>query len=270
MLRPREENKRIHNKRNIKKEAFRARVIITTALVLWGMAAINLCVSTWKTYTNKEDVVNAFTDVIYSELTADISANGYYGNMELSETAKYIILEEIADRIGINRYNIVSDEDGSTILSQTSVNGNVVLKLITVCQTVAGQSVGEKQYLCMDIKLNQTIGAADTYRNILEEVIKDYGMDTNVNVNLSGSVSGRMNLLDMQGMKETLMGEIGGSVKAEKNTEDIYTVYGYDKDIEHYITMGKEKVNVNITMAYDEIHDRTMISLATPINNQDY
>lgn len=263
MLRPREEKKR---KLNI----IKAKSIIAAALVLWGMSVGSLCVNTWKTFNRQEDVVNAFSHVIYNDLRASISANGYYGNMELSETGKYIILEDIAKRIGINRYDIQSDDEGCTSLKQNSVNGAVELKLITMSSQAALQSVELRQYLCINIILNNTIKSADAYRQIVKDILKDYGINTNVNVNLSGVVAGKLEMDEMRRLKESLLEETKGREVIEKCTDDIYTVYGYDKDIEDYISIGKEKVNVNITMSYDEINECTRINLSTPINNQDY
>ncbi|MDO5402690.1 MAG: YwmB family TATA-box binding protein [Eubacteriales bacterium] len=263
MLRPREEKKKTLR-------AFKTKGIIITALVLWGISAVSLCVNSWKMFNRQENVVNAFSHVIYSDVTASVSANGYYGNMELSETGKYIILEDIAKRIGINRYEISSDDRGATTLSQNSVNGKVMLKIITAGQEADGQIIGQNQYLCVNIELNNHIAATDTYRQLVEDIFKDYMIDTNVNVNLSGNVAGRLKADDMQEIKKTLMEETKGKAVAEKYTEDIYTVYGYDKDIDDYIAIGKQKVNINITMSYDEINDCTRITLATPINNQDY
>ena len=74
----------------------------------------------------------------------------------------------------------------------------------------------------------------------------------------------------MKDFRDSIMREIGGVVRTEKMTEDLYTVYGYDKDIDTAISIGKEKVNINITMSYDENKDQTLIHLSTPINNRDY
>lgn len=264
MLRPREEKKK-SVKRYIRQKA-----IVVAALILWGFASVNLCINSWNQLTAKENVVSAFRDVVYSDLSASITANGYMGEMPLTESAKYIILEEIAERIGIDRYDLTSDEQGCTILHQASVNGDVAAKIITVQEEAQGEMISQNQYLCITIELNHTIQSADHYREIIENIMEDYQIDTNVTVYLSGSVQGKMTFEECRDLKNTLINEIGGTVRIEKYIDDIYTVYAYDKSIESYITMGKDKININVTMTYDEVNDRTQIYLATPINNQDY
>ena len=51
----------------------------------------------------QENVLSAFGSASYKEVCADISAYGKYGSMELTDTAKEIILEKAAEKIGINR-----------------------------------------------------------------------------------------------------------------------------------------------------------------------
>lgn len=283
MLRPREENdeyrrsngddreaKKTHIKRRKRMREIRTKGIVFAALALWTVAALNLCISTWRGYRQKVDVVDAFSEVVYSDVTADITANGYFGDMALTENAKYIILEEIAEKIGINRYIIQSNGEGSTVLEQNSPNGNVLLKMVTVNENADTEIVAQNQYLCMNIQLKNSIASTDTYRKLMKQIVGNYHLDTIVTVDLSGKTAGRMSEISMKDFRDSIMREIGGVVRTEKMTEDLYTVYGYDKDIDTAISIGKEKVNINITMSYDENKDQTLIHLSTPINNRDY
>ena len=156
------------------------------------------------------------------------------------------------------------------MLEQNSPNGNVLLKMVTVNENADTEIVAQNQYLCMNIQLKNSIASTDTYRKLMKQIVGDYHLDTIVTVDLSGKTAGRMSESSMKDFRDSIMREIGGVVRTEKMTEDLYTVYGYDKDIDTAISIGKEKVNINITMSYDENKDQTLIHLSTPINNRDY
>ena len=47
-------------------------------------------------------------------------------------------------------------------------------------------------------------------------------------------------------------------------------VNAYTKDVKDSISLGKKKINVNITMNYDEIRNMTDITLSTPVYSGDF
>ena len=42
-------------------------------------------------------------------------------------------------------------------------------------------------------------------------------------------------------------------------------VYAYDRYESSYVMLGKNKVNVNISMEYDENNDMTVVHMAVPV-----
>lgn len=58
--------------------------------------------------------------------------------------------------------------------------------------------------------------------------------------------------------------------KLLRRTDDLYVIYGYDDEIDEYINVGRGKVNVCISVNYDEIEDVTCVYFSTPMNNQDF
>ena len=63
--------------------------LIAAARVFWNMPQTGV----------QENVLSAFGSASYKEVCADISAYGKYGSMELTDTAKEIILEKAAEKI---------------------------------------------------------------------------------------------------------------------------------------------------------------------------
>lgn len=264
MLRP-----RVESKDKLKKN-LKGKCIIFSAMIIWLVLCVTVITDSVKALNEKENVVEAFCNVVYSDLNSNVSVKGYYGNIEMSDRAKCIILEEIADKIGINRYTIINNQDGCISLMQQSVNGDVLIKFITLSKEAANQVVEYNQYICMDLTLKGAISSTETYRQLFKQIAEEYRLNTNVNVDLCGNVQGEMTYEQMKELKNTLMDQINGKEKSQHYSDGVYTVYGYDKNIDSYILIGRDKINVNITMNYDEINDETVVHLASPINNQDY
>ncbi len=249
--------------------------LITAGNMLWGISGYGFMnyISTNASNVNYGDkrIVSAFEgtfdDMSFKKVQGSVSVYGRYCDVALTDMAKRIILEQIAEKIGINKYSIADtteDENSVKTLSQTSKNGDVICKLVTV----NGKDVS--QYIYIGITLNNTIESIFTYEKIVNEILKDLNIEAQVTVNLKGVIDGELSMEQRDIITNTLMEKTGAYVVAEKKSEDMYTVYGYDSSIKKYILSVKDKINVNISMNYNEKTNETNVYYSTPINSEDY
>lgn len=249
--------------------------LITAGNMLWGISGYGFMnyISTNASNVNYGDkkIVSAFEgtfdDMSFKRVQGSVSVYGRYCDVALTDMAKRIILEQIAEKIGINKYSIADtneDENSVKTLSQTSKNGDVICKLVTV----NGKDVS--QYIYIGITLNDTIESIFTYENIVNEILNDLNIEAQVTVNLKGVMEGELSMEQRDIITNTLMEKTGAYVVAEKKSEDMYTVYGYDSSIKKYILSVKDKINVNISMNYNEKTNETNVYYSTPINSEDY
>ena len=242
---------------------------VLLALILWIVTAANVVVSSWKRM-GKEQIISAFNSETYTDIRASITTMGKYGDFNITDNAKKLILEDIAEDIGINRYNIedtVEEENKVKTLSQSSANGSVVCKFITVGQVPEAEC---EQYIYIGINLENSAEAAFSYEEIVKAINKKLGMDAAVTVNLVGEMEGRLSSGVKDMIADGMLKNINAKIVVQNRDDELYTVYAYDDDIKEYVKLGKDKVNVNLSIAYDEERDVTMVYLSTPINNQDY
>ena len=208
--------------------------------------------------------ISAFGRQTYSDVSSSVSVYGKYGDISISDSAKKLILENIAEKIGINHYMIsdLVDEEYNSVktLSQTSVNGDVILKFITHDE--------DKQYIYIGITLKNGIESAFTYEKIVKQILKDLEMTSAVN--LKGEINGELDIQEKNALADSLLGEVGAKIVTQNRTDDLYVIYGYDDEIDEYINVGRGKVNVCISVNYDEIEDVTCVYFSTPMNNQDF
>lgn len=241
------------------------KIAIVIALALWTITAINILYSE-SALSGEERIISAFGRQTYSDVSSSVSAYGQYGDISISDSAKKLILENIAEKIGINHYMIsdLVDEEYNSVktLSQTSVNGDVILKFITHDE--------DKQYIYIGITLKNGIESAFTYEKIVKQILKDLEMTSAVNVNLKGEINGELDIQEKNALADSLLGEVGAKIVTQNRTDDLYVIYGYDDEIDEYINVGRGKVNVCISVNYDEIEDVTCVYFSTPMNNQDF
>ena len=244
------------------------RTAVVIAGILWLIAAARVFWNMPQTGV-QENVLSAFGSASYKEVCADISAYGKYGSMELTDTAKEIILEKAAEKIGINRYTIeqTSRDNVETMqLSQNGENGSVLCRFITIHQ----EDVEYEQYLYIGVTLKNTVDASFTYEKLIRQIMEEMQIDTEVNVNLKGQIHGALTDTQKEQFAQDMLDMMNAKLSVGRHMEDVYTVYAYNKGIKNYIMIGKDKVNVNICIGYDEEKNETTVYLATPMNMQDY
>ena len=261
------------------------RVAIYMATILWLITAVNILWGgdLWDKGCdsgNTDKIITAFNEGTFMKMEAQISAYGEYGIVYLSQNTKETILKNMAQEIGITNYVIEetsnSDSDNAsqntftTTLTQSGVNGDVTCKIITVEKRVEQNVIQARQYVYSNITLNNSIESAFTYEKIMKKIMKELEVDTKVTVNLKGEISGDLDIALKNSISDKLLSTIKAKVVAENKDENVFTVYAYASGIEDDITIGNNKINVNVSMSYDETKDITNVYLSTPINSEDY
>lgn len=233
------------------------RLMIAAAVIIWAVFAGRLVYKGVK--GEKLDVVDTFCENVYYDLSADISAAGKLDG-EMSDTAKKLMLTQMAKTLRLNRYNITEDETG-IYLKQQSVNGNADI-------SIKKSSVGE--YFTTDIELFKGFESASDYEKLIKQVLDDYGIDTHVTVSMKGSIAGDMSQYDKSEVSGKMLKMLGAKTVTTGQIQDSYVVYAYARSVKDSVSIGKNKINVNITMNYNETRGVTDIQLSTPIYNDDF
>ena len=75
---------------------------------------------------------------------------------------------------------------------------------------------------------------------------------------------------DRDNLADRMLKMLDAKTVTSGKVQDSYMVYAYTKDVKDSISLGKKKINVNITMNYDEIRNMTDITLSTPVYSGDF
>ena len=266
------DKKILKNKYRVKGYLYK-RIAIYIGVALWLMTLVKIIWFNDTATLPVNNIVTAFNKASLLEMSASIEAFGEYGVLYLSQDAKDTILKDIAAKVGINNYSIETtreDDNSTTTLSQTGQNGEVICKLVTVETVVEQNVIQAKQYVYIDVILNNSVESAFSYEKIVKDIVKNLKIDTTVTVNLKGAVKGRLDISLKDSIANSFINSMNVNVVAENKTDDLYTIYGYTSDIDEYINVSSNKINVNIMMNYDEEKDETNVYVATPISSEDY
>ena len=251
-------------------------------IVLW--AVLTAVYMTNMGRAKKVSISTAFTDSAdgeeWCELDTYIEGYGKFGVCYLTQEEKEKLVKNIASALGItSSYGLATvceDEVNTTVLSKESVNGNVTIKAITQEQQGTENTDGlagtqpQAQYVYVNITVYNNIDCAGSYRELVEGMFDAMGIQGNVNMNLVGSLEGALNSTEKNELADGLLDRLGAKVVTENRDSDIFTIYAYSKGAGSYITIGGNKINMNIAIGYDEEQDRTKVYLASPINSLDY
>ena len=239
------------------------KISILLLMLLWIVSASNIIYGL-KDEGYRGRIVSAFSNDTYDKVSASLSYYGKYADTILADDAKIIILEHIAKAIKINRYeitNTIDEENNSvTTLSQLSEAGDVIMKFITHDK--------DQQYIYVGININRQMDAIFTYEDIVKQELATLGLHhPTVAINLKGELNGELEEYKKDSITKTLLDKTGAKVVTGHKSDELYTIYAYDKDIKESVELGEGKVNVNISMEYNSDKNKTIVYYSVPYRN---
>lgn len=190
------------------------------------------------------------------------------GEVKLSKKIKKKMIKNFALKLGIkDGYKLLEVENKTQkeyVLNKAGKYANTTIKII--------EKKGKRpsQYILVSVKTKENFKkACFTYQNI-KRVYQEIGMEAKVFLDCSLQSAGKCSKKDKkQWMKETFLYLDVDNVK-EVGKNDIFTVYGYSKKNNEYYNVDGKKVNMQVSMFYDEIKNQTEIKIGVPFVNTVY
>lgn len=245
---------------------------VILAVLLWIIAIYNI-IAFGREGDARETLVTAFNQIQLNDMNASLEAFGYYGDVYLSESAKETFVRDIGYELGLNYCDVSTAYDGTlatTTLVKDGKYADTVIKMVTREENLSETVIESQQYIMIDINLGSNITAAMDYQSVLKELFEEMGIDGDVTVNLTGYRDGNSDLALRNMISDQLIEQMDAEIVAENRTNDLYTIYAYTNRVEDYIEVSGKKINLNISVYYEEADDRTYYYVATPIINNEY
>lgn len=252
------------------------RLIVYVAVIIW-LIAISRYIGVDKTTEVALSAVfnEGIGNLKITNMCAYIEGDGKYGVCFLSDDEKEAMAKDIATELGIcEPYEIAmtTDYNGNkvTTLKKTSVNGEVLIKVMTNNKCLPDSSHVSTQYIYMCIRLNKGIDYANDYRDLVTGIFTNMGVESRVNVNLVGCIDGMLNVNEKNQIADLVLNRMDATVFAKDVTGDPYLIYAYAKGIKESVLVAGNRLNLNIAMTYDEVNDKTYVYVSSPMNSLEY
>lgn len=252
--------------------ARRTRITLYMAAVLWIAVATQVIVN--RMFQQEAQITEAFIKSETQEMQSGIEILAEYHTELLNDSDKRNLIYKIADAIGL-----IVDDDITVWEEETrseyfffkqAKQATTEIKVVSLEQE-EDKSTGLKHYIIVKLNILQGIDSIDKYKNILEETLADLGATSEqITMKYEGSRDGDLTNLQKREIAELLVGELQGKIALEYDEGDLYTIYAYTGMLNDYVTSVGNKINIQIAITYNEITNKTKISLATPINNESW
>jgi len=225
-------------------------------------------------FEKNTSLVAAFSVTNPQEISASVEVTAKYPLGDLSDKNKLLVLEEMADAIGL-----ILDVEPEVTESETrqeisffkdALAADTEVKVITLYKdNIIGTGEPEAAavtYLYAKISLNQSLETVLAYKTLLEETLEDLSCtEISTTIQLVGDYAGYLPLERRNEITADILDALGAEVVYEYREHELYTVYGYTAGLDNYITVDNKKINVHIAMSQNEEHYRTVLYLASPI-----
>ena len=277
--------------------------------VVYILCVIALVLFAWEMYDNFAEKNSAEDKPVVSEVVNRVFAleginksecliEGYYfyGTNYMGEDGSRELLDVIANKLGVNtKYEYVrekTDTGYNAVLTKEGENSILEIKLITVEKEESENVISQKQYLSIKLEIDNSINSAFYYYNniadVMEEILlsneennnqelDENNLNNNLTISVKGIVMGDISVDEQKRISKEMLNEFGAkevfdsiNESADESKREMYSLYGYAKNIEDYVAIGKEKINVNIVFNYNEENGETIMHIGSPIVNYDY
>lgn len=248
------------------------KIFFVFVALLWIVAGIQLIQS-----LNKEDegqIVQAFNKTNCMDATSKVQASGQIIDGYKTKEEQTKILEEVAQELGIKgNYEIMEEkeENRSTLkLYREAAQAETILRIISVENEISDHVMETVQYILAEVSLYEKLECAVLYKDSLETIMKDLGVNAEVSLQFSGELQGEISGEERDSLVSQLLKSISGKVCQKHEEAGLYTLYAYTDLVEDYQRISGKNINVMVVVTYDETKNHTTLYLSTPLMKEDY
>ncbi len=195
-------------------------------------------------------------------------------------TEKYLNmadLENLADNIketlGLKETSprIRTEEEDFRLID---IEGEIseTLKTRLILQSVPSQEGGGKGATYLLINIVEEGGGEKALQagERMEFLLNPYIIEGELTLDLLGYLPGKMALAEMKELAQNIMDKYEVELLEEMESEGLISLTGYTPLVGRYLTMGNQKINVNIALRYDSHREMTMFRVGVPIISGGY
>lgn len=217
--------------------------------------------------TNQEEIMKSLVDDLkVSYIKGDISANQRINEkfMELDtlEGIGYNIVENL-DMIEIDRLT-QEEKNYSQINFYGYDKENNQLTIILSSYFNEEQEQGET-YLYINFLNKEHFLNINGIIEKVESIFNNFNVNAEIATNIEGTIDEKTDLGEYQNIIEKSIENIDGNILDTYENDNLVSYNIYTPQIDNYMTIGNEKMNLNIAIRCNKSEDINVIYIGTPI-----
>lgn len=250
----------------------RTKITLYIVMVLWVAVATQVIMN--KVFTKEIQITEAFVKSDTEEMKSSLELVSEYKTGFLSEEAKEKTIKDLADAIGL----IINDN--ITVLKEKGRSEYYFYKKArkadTQIEVVSTEEKDKKDteiqhYIIVKLNVSDGIQSIEKYKGLLESALDKLGVKSKqFTLRYEGCKEGNLSTMQKKEICKLLVEKLQGKIAMEYDEGDLYTVYGYTGMLNEYVTSAGNKINIQIAITYNELTNKTTITLATPVLNENW
>jgi len=250
----------------------RTRITLYIAVILWVAVAAQVVIN--NTFRQEIRITEAFVKSDTDKMQSSLELAAEYKTGYLNEATKKELINKLADSIGLTidsdiRF-IQEDTRSEYYYYKQARKATTEIKVVSMEQK-ADEGIQTKHYIIVRLTVFDGISSIDQFKKKLEKEIDDLGV-TNKQITLKyeGSKDGDLSTTQKKEIAAMLVSDLQGKIAVEYDEGDLYTVYAYTGMLNEYVTSVGNKINIQIAITYNELTNKTTITLATPVLDENW
>lgn len=240
---------------------------------------------------NEDAIIESFKGTKAEFLQTNMSCNGKivdkFLDMEsMLQIAEYVIMDleivgsrqeqealpvaaevfESRDLLDKETYYLVkndSTENKQIIVWGKDKEGRAITIILTAEMDL--YSDFQQTSIFVDIIESEEVSTIKTTKDKVIELFKTFNIEAEISTCIIGTFEGQLSSKDRVRKITTAIGMINGSKVEGLSDSSVTSVSVYTPNIENFIFTGNNKMNLNISMRYNEYEGKTYIWMGTPI-----
>lgn len=250
----------------------RTRITLYMAAVLWLAVVTQVVVNRY--FQEEVQITEAFVKSDTEEMQSSLEVVAEYRTGVLSDAEKKDLINNLAEKIGLNMDEDITiweeDTRSEYFIYKKAKKATTEIKIVSV-EAEEDAVTQIKHYIIIRLSILQGIKSIDKYKSILEDALQDLDIkNKQITMEYEGSREGNLTSIQKHEIAMLLVNELQGKIALEYDEGDLYTVYAYTGMLNEYVTSLGNKINIQIAISYNELTNKTKITLATPIMNDSW
>lgn len=249
-------------------ESWRVRLLLALcALLLIGMVTKY---ATDRILYQEKDITDAFVVTDSGCLESRMQITVDYGTAFLTEHDKQALIGYLANSLGIRMEGAADYQENE--VSQVYTYHKEAKQAATTIKAITLRQDTSRTYLYTELVIRNDVNFDIlSYRDILLGALKDLQVvQAETTMQFLGAYDGDLPLERWNKIANSMIKELGGKIIYENRDKELYTIYAYSSQLPEYVSVDRNKINIQVAMRYEQDSDRTVVYLATPLLRGDW